>query len=108
MEDQAAAMLEKKEQVKGFEKIMAARKRAVLRDVRKVEKVFQEQWPEQEFSASFRRQIMDFLEKFSCAELVDVMEISVDRSLEGPDNTVKYFCGIYWRKYTDKFGDKNA
>lgn len=108
LEAQAAAVLEKKEQLKGFEKIMAARKRAVNRDVKKVEKAFQKQWPEQEFSASFRRQVAAFLESFTCAELVEIMEISVDRGLEGPDNTIKYFCGIYWRKYTDKFGAKDA
>lgn len=92
--DRMALMEEKREQLRQFERMMAASRRKVERDISKVEDVLMSGTNHQ-FTDHFRSSVRMFLSKLALPTLIEAAE-KASRWPE-PNARIKYFCGICWR-----------
>ena len=89
---------EKELQLKEYNKIISKIKHREIRDIEKVNEIFVSFFPSQTLSDEFKeRSLKLFLKKLPRNEVGDAMH-SACSYLKNPDDAVKYFCGICWRK----------
>lgn len=95
--------------LQGYEKKLKSIRRSKIRSRKKVEKAFQEYFPDRDFADKLNRQIDRCLESTSPTELIDCMHIAGER-LElldcDPERVIKYFFGVYWNVYREKNGEQ--
>lgn len=95
-------MEEKREQVRQFERVMAAARRKTERDIDKVERALLDDLGEA-FTDSFRASVRMFLSKLPTPIVLEAARKAT--RWPGGHARVKYFCGICWRTIK---GDGNA
>lgn len=103
LHDRAERVEESRSQVKEYEKIIRSARKRVDADVAKIESVFQEIYPEEQFTSQFKMTVKTFLERFTALELVGFMEIALGR-MQDSDSTIRYFCGIFKTRLRDSNG----
>jgi CRISPR/Cas system Type II protein with McrA/HNH and RuvC-like nuclease domain len=88
----------RQEQLKVLREIMAPAEKVVDQQVRRVEKAFQEYYPDREFTDTFRRgSVRQFLEHVPAEILVEYIHRACLKVPDDPSAAIKYFCGIYWK-----------
>jgi hypothetical protein len=97
IEEKAAALKEKRKQLRAFNKLLEDQAADLDRGVDRVDAVLQQFHPQAYFSAESRASIKQFLQKLPEQEVVDAMERALNR-VEDPRRAFKYFCGTCWRK----------
>jgi len=99
IEENMALRKEKEEQIKEHRKLLSSIRRRTLRDIKKIEKIYSNSFPGYLFSDSFSQvTIKRFISMIPLHEIEEAMIIACSRGLN-EDRTLKYFCGICWRKF---------
>jgi len=99
LEERTARAQELEDQTLAYEKLLRAKKRRILNGIKSVENAFQEAFPDYSFSASFKGSVRHFVNELPTEEVCDAMDLAVYRvGHSGHQNTLKYFCGICWKK----------
>lgn len=96
IESKALLIKEKEDQLKGYRRAVASRKRRQSKDIRKIEAVFQEIYNNRAFTDSFKQSIrINFLPLLDVDDLCDYMRKSCWKA-KSSDGALKYFCGVCW------------
>jgi len=91
---------EKEAQIKEYRKFMAAIRRRTQRDIKKIEKIYTNKYPEYKFNERFSQvTVKRFLSMLPIHEIEDAMYIACSRPNLNENRTLKYFCGICWQKF---------
>jgi DNA-directed RNA polymerase subunit RPC12/RpoP len=107
LRDRAELVREREEQLLGYQTILDGRKKRLRRESKRVADVWDAANPGYLLNDLGRRDISRFVEKLGVHEVVEAMEIAVDKfagrdERQRLDNTFKYFCGICWKKLRDQ------
>lgn len=89
---------EKEEQLKQLQKLKRQVEKQKNKAVDSLERIFQTQYPNKEFTQAFRVSVKSkFLANLDTFDVSEAMEIAVNRGSES-NEALKYFCGICWNK----------
>ncbi len=88
---------EAKEQLASFEKSVKAKKAKVTRKLNKLDKLFESE-TNHTLTYSFKQSVRKFFELLPEYEVIDSMEIALNKFSDKPQLAAKYFCGICWNK----------
>jgi len=99
--DKAEILAEKMAQLKAFEKTMRAKRKHEEGLIDEVETSFQNYFEGYKFSQKFRESVRTFLQHISVFDVVDSMNLACVR-IKRRDDSIKYFCGICWKKIKDR------
>lgn len=91
------AIAEKTEQLKAFNKLLKATKRKEEIAIDGVQELFRAKHSGLIFAPSFRDSVRKFLTELPSVVVEDAMERALDRT-ETPDDCIRYFCGICWKR----------
>ena len=87
---------ERELQLKEYKKLKTNIKRRQTKDIKKIESVFIEFFPEYSFTVKFKSNVkQQFLQELDAESLCENMEIACSK-IDEPDDAIKYFCGINW------------
>lgn len=89
---------EREEQYRALLSLQKSVKARENREIKKVEKLFADTFPGSVFTEHFRISVRSFLAALGREEVLEAMSISRDRIARNPENCLRYFCGICWRK----------
>jgi 5-methylcytosine-specific restriction endonuclease McrA len=103
IEEKAALLQEKQDQLKAFEKLQKSKRRFEEKQIDQVEEVFQEYYPDRYFTPKFRTSIRKFVQRMPSHLIIDAMHMACARMSNNIDAT-KYFCGICWRTIKEAEG----
>lgn len=93
---------EKEEQISEYRKFIKLVERRINKDVKEIEKAFQERFDDRTFTDLFiNGTIKQFLKSLPLHEIIEAMRIAISKQVN-PDNCLKYFCGICWNKIKSK------
>lgn len=97
LEDKATEVAEREEQIRAYYEILHARKERRDDEMWAVAQVYMDRFHEDGIQRRYLASIRTFLDRLDFPEVLEAMEISVDRQFsKGP--AFRYFCGICWRK----------
>lgn len=88
---------EREEQYRALSSLQKRIKARENREVNLVEKVFSGTFPGHSFSDCFRASVQSFLTKLGQDEVLGAMGLSCGR-IRNPENCLRYFCGVCWRR----------
>lgn len=88
---------EAEEQIKAFNRVLAARRRRENKEIDAVEKVYQEEFPTWTFSKSTRNSVRVFLERLPLDDVLISMDQATGK-INHYDRALKYFFGVCWGK----------
>lgn len=94
--ERAAALVERLEQAKAYEALLAQERETLELATDAVAHVYEKAFPEWTLTDTARGSIRDFLRKLPRGEVVDAMDMACARTSSG--RAFKYFCGVCWRK----------
>lgn len=111
IKEKAKMLIEKREQLESFNKLLAADRARHDYEVDYIEDSFCS-ITGNNFTDKFKRSIkLNFLSKLAFEEVRDAMEISFDRITDGDtiddeiaERVLKYFCGVCWNKINRRNG----
>lgn len=97
VEDRLAAMIEKRAQLKAFNRLIEEQEQEYEKDICSVNEIFSEAFPDQELSDSFNRgTVRRFLTRLPLVRVNEAMALACSRKQYNPDAALKYFCGVCW------------
>lgn len=94
--EKAALMAEKLDQLKAFQRLVKAKKRMEEGQIDDVEEAFCVHHPDSKFGPKFRHSVRLFIQKIPAHVVVDYMHLACTR-IDRAEDAVKYFCGICWK-----------
>lgn len=94
--DKAAEIAEREAQIKGYQKIMKARRARIDSEAAEVCGVYEAYNPGYTLTDSSMLTIRKFLERLDVIDVCDAMEIAFTRTSVRANTEFKYFCGICW------------
>ena len=97
LSEKARKIAEKEEQLKQYREVLRAEKDRKQSDIWEVAKIFMDFHGDDGIDRRRFNSIRSFLTKLPLLEVIDAMEIAVDKCL-GRDRMFRYFCGICWKK----------
>lgn len=87
---------ERQEQLKEYQKIIAAIERNYVKNIERVNTIFNDWFADQGLTDKFKRTTVKlFLKKLPHNKVFDAMDIACSK-IHKPDQAIKYFCGICW------------
>lgn len=90
---------EKEEQLAEYQKIINKIERRLIREIKKVDKIFNDTYKDYVLSDKFKTgSLKSFLRRLPAGEVVEAMIIACQRINNDRDRTIRYFCGICWKK----------
>jgi hypothetical protein len=95
--DKATAVAEREAQLKGYHKIMEARRDRIEAESWNVAEVYMVNFGKDTMRKDHLTSIRNFNEKLGFYEVQEAMEKAVSR-MRSQDQCFRYFCGICWRK----------
>jgi len=99
LDENLEILKEKDLQIKEYQKFVSYLRKKINRDVRNIEKVFQEVYPENKFSKMFKQtSVKVFLKSLPKREVEEAMYIAISKIDDDFYRAIRYFCGICWRK----------
>lgn len=105
LEDKAALTQEREAQIRAYYEILEAAKERKDGELWAVADIFIDRFGDDAILRSRLASIRSFLGRLSFYEVVEAMEIAVDRH-SGKDTVFRYFCGICWTKIRNKEGQQ--
>lgn len=97
LEQKRVLIEERRAQLLAYEELLHADREDAEARVDRVQAVFQESFPELEFSLSFRRSVRTFLRHLPVGVIEDAMDIACGR-VRNANSVQKYFCGVCWKR----------
>jgi hypothetical protein len=99
LQDNVEVLKEKEKQLREYHKLVARVETRVQNEIDRIELVFQVDNEDKMFTDRFRRSVKKFIKELGVAEVEESMLLARDRfDFANPEHTLKYFCGICWRK----------
>ena len=95
--EKAALMAEKLEQMKAFQKLVKSQKKLEEQHIDEVEEAFNVHYPDGYFGLKFRQSVRLFIQKLPAHIVCDYMHLACCRIQNDQINAAKYFCGICWK-----------
>lgn len=95
--DKAAVIAEKMAQLKAFEKMQRAKRKAEEESIDMVEQAYSNHFDGYVFMDRFRESVRRFLQSMTVYEAVDAMNRACLK-INHEQKALKYFCGICWNK----------
>jgi hypothetical protein len=90
---------EKEEQLTEYRKFIKKIKRRENKDISDINKIYVKHYEEWELSTSFRQtSLKKFLSLLPKHEVKEAMHLAINKFPENSNRTIKYFCGVCWRK----------
>lgn len=102
--EQAANTKEGEIQLKGYYKILKAKKQRIEKESWQIAEIMKPGCSEDGFSIAWLTSIKNFLRELNYYEVEEAMEIAVGRMPRGGYSTFRYFCGVCWNRIGDKNG----
>jgi len=100
IDKKSEVLAEKEEQLKEYNKLIAAKKRREARQVNKISRIFDEVG---NLTASDKNTIRNkFLSRLMVDEVEDAMYSAINKFNHNPNAAWKYFCGICWNKIKER------
>lgn len=96
VQEKAELLQEKQDQLRAFERLIKAARRAEDKRIDEVENAFRDHFPGYTFSSKFRQSVRIFVQKMPAFQVVDAMHLACSR-IRNMDDATKYFCGICWK-----------
>lgn len=94
--EKAERLREQEAQLRGYNQLLAAKKRRETRMIGEIEAVFQEAYPDREFTQPFRESIRhNFIPRLNKDQLMMAIYKAVAKC-SAPRPAIKYFCGVCW------------
>jgi hypothetical protein len=93
--DRSLDMREREDQILGYEELLREIRRNQEARIDDVQGAFQDVYPDRGFTPQFRRSVSQFLEKLPKDKVMSAMDKATSKC-SGPDEAIKYFCGICW------------
>ena len=105
IEERSERAAELEQQTREYEKVLRRKKQRIARQIKAVEKVFQQEFPGYSFAPHFKQSVARFLDLLPAPQVVEAMELALHRvGFKGVDASTKYFCGICWKTIKDNRG----
>ena len=99
LSDNLNVLKEQESQIREYRKFINKINQRKKKDIESVDKIYQKAFEGWQLSENFKNiKLKKFLEKLPKHEVIEAMELAVDRLPGKRDQAVKYFCGICWRK----------
>jgi CRISPR/Cas system Type II protein with McrA/HNH and RuvC-like nuclease domain len=90
---------EREEQLKSYRRLLTNIKRRKTRDANDIEKIFMEAYPDKALTDKFKKVSMArFLNSLPKNSVEEAMILAISKIRYDPEDCVKYFCGVCWRK----------
>jgi len=89
---------EQESQLKEYRKFCGQIKRRKTLELKKIGKIYSDQYEGWGFSDSFKRSVLMFIDKIGVFEVEAAMNIAINRFPSDEDKVLKYFCGVCWQK----------
>lgn len=96
LEERAALLAEKQEQIKAYGKLIKSIKRREDKSINAVQEVFQSHFGGFSFTPKFRESVRIFIQKMPIDDVEQAMHTACSR-IGNRDASIKYFCGICWK-----------
>ena len=94
---------QREEQLKEYRKFALKVERRIERDIRDIDLIYCEQYPDWRFSDSFKvMSLKRFLSLLPKHEIIEALNLAIARFPSDKDNVINYFCGICWNKIRGK------
>ena len=101
--EKLAILKEREEQLKAYNRAVAASNRRRARDSARVAAIYAGAFPGWELTERFiTTSLRRFLDQLPAAVVEDAMEIACANMAGSPDRAPRYFCGICWRKIREE------
>lgn len=96
----AAIVAEREEQLRGYTRIMMAKRERIEDDTWTLANVFIAQYldPEKGIRRDWFQSIKNFVDKLGVADCLDAMELAISKFPSREYQCFRYFCGVCWRK----------
>lgn len=94
--DKAAVIAEKMAQLKAFEKLQRDKRKSEEKSIDMVEQTLRGYFAFS-FTDRFRESVRIFLQHMTVYEVMDAMNRACAK-IRNPEDAIKYFCGICWKK----------
>ncbi|MCK9350869.1 MAG: HNH endonuclease [Clostridiales bacterium] len=99
LSDNFAELKEHEDQIREYRKFIKGVNRRAAKDVADISAIFSETFTDKDLSQKFKKvSLKKFLELLPKHEVEDAMEIATSVRPDDPENAVKYFCGVCWKK----------
>lgn len=98
LQDKAAQIIEKEEQIKGYQSVVAAKRQRIEDECSEVVEVYELFNEGFTLSPSGQVSVRNFIEKIGVHDVINAMETAYSASNVRRGNEFKYFCGICWNK----------
>lgn len=98
VEEKRQLLAEKEEQLKAYKRLKKNIRSRQNREIKKIEAIFQDYYPDYSFNESFRNSIrINFLPALELEEIESAMYIA-GQKCRTSNSATKYFCGICWNR----------
>ena|ERR1035437_5902491 len=101
IEMKMASIVEKREQMKAFERLLKSEHKHEEASIDFVENVFKEFFADRSFKSPFRESVREFNKKLHPDQVEFAMRRACGKKLDA-NEAVKYFCGICWNIIKDR------
>lgn len=93
--DKAAVIAEKMEQLRAFERLQRAKRKAEEKSIDQVEEAFCDYYDGFHFANNFRESIRRILQHMMVYEVIDAMHLAC-KKMDNKESALRYCCGICW------------
>lgn len=85
-----------------YKKILKREQKIILKEIEEVESVYTLYFDDYIFSERFKITVKNFIKELGVSEVVQSMERACDKIYYCKNQSLKYFCGICWRKIKER------
>lgn len=103
LNEKAALVAEREEQLRGYQEIMAARRERIENEAWDIVQALTDQ--NNTFNRNGLMSIKKFLERLGFDEVLEAAEIARSRKPYHESVRFRYFCGVCWKKIKDAAGE---
>lgn len=98
-----AILKEQEDQLQEYRKLLRKISRRINADIKKINSVYEKAYQGWSFSESFKvGSLKKFLTLLPKEEIIEALNIAIDRFVDDSDRVIPYFCGICWNKIKSK------
>jgi len=97
LKDKAAEILEKEEQILGYQRVIESKKLRIYDEAMLVHEVFQDYFPTLSLTDKSMATVRLFVERLGVHEVIDAMHMACSYRKVKSGQEFRYFCGICWK-----------
>ena len=98
---------EKEAQIREYRKFVAQIERRERRDMNRIGTLFSGQYEGWSFSDHFKNvSLSNFIRSLPIDQVEQAMRLAIMKIPDDPDGTLRYFCGVCWRKIKGDLGEE--